>query len=559
MLLSKQIHKVDDRSQAQERLLVKVVQQNEETVEILRRVEEVVVGIAAGMKGGFEDIRRELSVTNVEGLEEVKELWIKKMADLDKAIATSGENSTKLIENQMKKLDAMFTAKLFDLDVPSEGIKAELQTIQKQLLEANIGRLNGEKNAEQRLVTIMTELKSLQTQLDRVEEMTTRIFTTMERGFGDIRKELLENANHEGLQELRELWLRKMNDLEKTLVMNGSNNSNGVELFEKQLKKMEMMINAKLLDLDLSISSISPQLNEVKQQLQEVLQGVHQGEENSQKKMDEMISELRGLQTELVEVIRLQSENSKNLAEVQSLSAIGQPSLTFSLLQGLVMIKNCIVNVNSRTCPTTFILIPVPRPSDDENKKKGFIKHLSTIHQTITSPRESLMNLLQDKYYLILICEVCRQHPDDQDLWYLIDKPKEIVGKILPLARAGLQFASAVNKLSSLGRIFGLPTPVLSDATFSDGIDFLNELESGTLSDYSELERVAMENYQNQEGTSSKGVSSGEAGYCVREFSLFLSKIDPAKRWAHLSSRVNEKGDLCYVCPRCLTEAASFP
>jgi hypothetical protein len=319
MLLSKQIHKVDDRSQAQERLLVKVVQQNEETVEILRRVEEVVVGIAAGMKGGFEDIRRELSVTNVEGLEEVKELWIKKMADLDKAIATSGENSTKLIENQMKKLDAMFTAKLFDLDVPSEGIKAELQTIQKQLLEANIGRLNGEKNAEQRLVTIMTELKSLQTQLDRVEEMTTRIFTTMERGFGDIRKELLENANHEGLQELRELWLRKMNDLEKTLVMNGSNNSNGVELFEKQLKKMEMMINAKLLDLDLSISSISPQLNEVKQQLQEVLQGVHQGEENSQKKMDEMISELRGLQTELVEVIRLQSENSKNLAEVQSL------------------------------------------------------------------------------------------------------------------------------------------------------------------------------------------------------------------------------------------------
>jgi hypothetical protein len=231
------------------------------------------------------------------------------------------------------------------------------------------------------------------------------------------------------------------------------------------------------------------------------------------------------------------------------------------------MIKNCIINVNSRTCPTTFILIPVPHPSDDENKKKGFIKHLSKIYKTIASPRETLLSLLQDKYYLILICEVCRQHPDNKELWYLIDKPKDIVGKILPLARAGLQFASAVNKLSSLGRIFGLPTPVFSDATFVEGIDFLNELEDGTLSEYSELERVAMENYQScsedQEGKESslRGLTTGEAGYCLREFSLFLSKIDPAKRWAHLSSRVNERGDLCYVCPRCLglAEAASAP
>jgi 3-dehydroquinate dehydratase len=322
MLLSRQIHKVDDRSQAQERLLVKVVQQNEETVEILRRVEEVVIGIADGMKVGFNEIRQELSATNEEGLLEVKELWVKKMGDLEKAIATGGEQSTKLVESQMKKLEAMFTAKLFDLDVPCDGIKTELQAIQKQLIEANTARLNGEKSAEKRLETILTELKSLQTQLDRVEAMTTRIFQTMERGFADIRKELLENSNAAGLQELRELWLRKVSDLEKTLAT--SRNSDGAsdamaiaEMMEKQLKKMEVMIDAKLLDLDLlSVSSISPQLDDVKQQLQEVLRSVHQGDRNSQKKLEEMMTDLRELQTELVEVIRLQGENSKNLTEV---------------------------------------------------------------------------------------------------------------------------------------------------------------------------------------------------------------------------------------------------
>jgi hypothetical protein len=70
------------------------------------------------------------------------------------------------------------------------------------------------------------------------------------------------------------------------------------------------------------------------------------------------------------------------------------------------------------------------------------------------------MDLLQDRYYIALVCEVCRLHPEDKELWYLIEKPKEIVGKILPLARAGLQFAFVLNKVSAVGRIFGLPTSV---------------------------------------------------------------------------------------------------
>lgn len=183
------------------------------------------------------------------------------------------------------------------------------------------------------------------------------------------------------------------------------------------------------------------------------------------------------------------------------------------------------------------------------------MKHLHQIHQALKSPRRALLNLLQEKYYIVLICESCRQHPENKELWYLIEKPKDIVGKILPLARAGLQFASAVNTISSLGRIFGLPTPVLSDSTFQEGSEFLDELENGSLSDYSELERVAEEN--NSQGMpSTGGISSGGMGYCIREFSAFLTKLDPNKRWGHLSPRVNERGDLCFICPTCVSNSS---
>jgi hypothetical protein len=164
------------------------------------------------------------------------------------------------------------------------------------------------------------------------------------------------------------------------------------------------------------------------------------------------------------------------------------------------------------------------------------------------------MDLLQDRYYIALVCEVCRLHPEDKELWYLIEKPKEIVGKILPLARAGLQFAFVLNKVSAVGRIFGLPTPVLQDSTLSSGIDFMDDLESGTLSDFAELDKIAEENY-NGGASPSSSLSSDKGGYCVREFSLFLTKVDPEKRWANLSSRVNERGDLCYVCPDCLVSS----
>jgi hypothetical protein len=311
--------KVSDRSQAQERLLVKVVQQNQENSKILKRVEKVVNGISDGLKQSFASLSQELSQDNREGLEEVKELWAKKMTDLERVVLAGGEESTKQIEKQMKKLEAMLTAKLLDLDVGSDQIKEELKNLRRDLMETNESRLKGEASAEGKLNTILVEMKSLQSQLDRVEQLTLRIFNSLESGLGDIRKELLASSNGEGLEELKQLWLKKMGDLERTILSSEARPTAG-EL-EKQMKKIEAMLNAKLLDLEINVTSLSPQLKEMKAQIGEVMGGLQRGEKQSEKKMKEMMVELKSLQTQLIEVIRLQTESSQNLNEV-SLSLI---------------------------------------------------------------------------------------------------------------------------------------------------------------------------------------------------------------------------------------------
>ena len=185
------------------------------------------------------------------------------------------------------------------------------------------------------------------------------------------------------------------------------------------------------------------------------------------------------------------------------------------------------------------------------------VGHLCGLYKAIRDPQGTVVSLLQDKYHIALICEACGCPSEDKDLWYEVSEPREIVGKILPLARAGLQVARALNKVSSLGRVFGLPTPVLEDSSFAAGREFLADLERGGLSEFAELQRLAEERDRSQQQAVGKTqvMSMGGMGYCIREFSEFLSREDPQRRWSRLSARVNEEGDLCYVCPSCVAKA----
>jgi hypothetical protein len=184
--------------------------------------------------------------------------------------------------------------------------------------------------------------------------------------------------------------------------------------------------------------------------------------------------------------------------------------------------------------------------------------HLSGLYKAVRSPKETVVSLLQDKYHIALLCEVCRLPDEDKRLWYEVREPRETVGRILPLARAGLSFACASNKVSALARFFGLPTPVLENSAFTAGREFLHDLETGGLSDYEELQRLAEEQFKDQSPAScSPSASMGESGYCLREFSRFLREHDPDEVWSRLSPRVSESGDLCFVCRSCLTLESS--
>jgi hypothetical protein len=186
------------------------------------------------------------------------------------------------------------------------------------------------------------------------------------------------------------------------------------------------------------------------------------------------------------------------------------------------------------------------------------LSHLADLYKAMSSPKETMLSLLQDKYHIALVCEVCRLPDEDKRLWYEVREPRETVGQILPLARAGLGFACGLNKVSALGRIFGLPTPVLNDSTFAVGREFLHDLERKGLSDYEELQKLVEVKFKEQNHVqkslsfSGAEVSIGETGYCLREFSRFLREHDPDEVWARLSPRVTEKGDLCFVCRSCL-------
>lgn len=309
MLLSRQIKRADDRSQAQERVLVKVVQQNQETLQTIQRVENSLALVSKALKDGFISLGQELSKVSTESLEEVKELWNKKVCDLERAIQIGGETSTKQIEKDMKKLEALLAAKLLDLDIGADRITQELKQLRRELISSNESRLLGDAQAETTMIAILTDLKSLQLQLTRVEHVTTRIFRGMECGFADLRKELA--SNFEGLNEFKDMWMKKMMDLEKTLIETPT-----IEAFEKQMKKIEALVNAKLLDLDASTITLSPQLLDMKQQLKDALVSYQAGQEKSDIKMKEVISELKSLQTQLSDVIHLQKENMQILNQV---------------------------------------------------------------------------------------------------------------------------------------------------------------------------------------------------------------------------------------------------
>lgn len=116
-----------------------------------------------------------------------------------------------------------------------------------------------------------------------------------------------------------------------------------------------------------------------------------------------------------------------------------------------------------------------------------------------------------------------------------------------------MSVACGINKVSSIARIFGIPTSVLESSYFDEAKLFLDELET-PLKEYRELKKEVEENSDNLNKPTSS-LSIGSLSYCIREFTLYLDEIDPKKKWCRLSRRIDEKGNVFFICSNCAMES----
>jgi hypothetical protein len=296
----------------------------------LDRVEGSLAQLTQQLFGVLVEIREELlqakTNSNEEALTELRDLWGTRMDNLERAISSSSENAEALIRREMKGLELKIVSKLCDLEVSMDPQRmvTELGKVRDELISGYRGRLEGDEASAQKLDQILSDMRSMQSQLDRVEEKMTQFFGNLTQCLGSVQQELQAKGNSEGLQEFRELWLGRMGDLEN-LICQSSDPSGSDSLavseaaIEKLVTKLDIKLSEKLFDFELSVENLTPQLAEVKQQLLGVAAGVREGDKKSQQQMESMMVELKGLQTQFVEVIRLQTELSLNLNEVCAL------------------------------------------------------------------------------------------------------------------------------------------------------------------------------------------------------------------------------------------------
>jgi ribosomal protein L44E len=99
-----------------------------------------------------------------------------------------------------------------------------------------------------------------------------------------------------------------------------------------------------------------------------------------------------------------------------------------------------IFNMNERIFPTSFVILEKEPFSfgRETDKLKAFQKvfrKLRDLYGALSDPVAAIESCLQKSIVLMLVCEVCGS---PMPPGYTITSPKMVVGKWLPLARAGI-------------------------------------------------------------------------------------------------------------------------
>ena len=126
------------------------------------------------------------------------------------------------------------------------------------------------------------------------------------------------------------------------------------------------------------------------------------------------------------------------------------------------------------------------------------------------------------------------------------------------MARRALKAAAVVNGIGKLGRLFGLPTPVIPEDWMDAAhraVGDIADKEDGSVADFAVMDAV----FQGEAGEladeeTGERRQQRQTGHCLREFKRFLAEKDKKNRWCDLS-RVLLPGqdEAVWVCPACRT------
>jgi len=215
---------------------------------------------------------------------------------------------------------------------------------------------------------------------------------------------------------------------------------------------------------------------------------------------------------------------------------------TERLEKGLEILRRTVVNLKQRTCPTLVIILP-RNPTDfiSLDHAASLIARAKTLF-CFDEWKGDLTELLLEKEYLALVCELCHQ---PQFPAIELTSPKEYLTKILPLAKVGLKVACSINNVSSLATLFGFPTLSLPTKQVDE---FMKQISESSLEDYESLQKRVQQVASN---SSSNEVSLNKNDYCAREFQRFLDTRNVPDKWCGLSAKVTDGGDVFFACKNC--------
>jgi hypothetical protein len=498
-----------------------VEHQVKETSVAVKVVHEEVIGLRADISRrllSMESIMRSLPA---DVADELGKNWQDKLKDVESAIETKNarrigvhlttlsSESRKIAKNDnLSELLTSFKEEIVGLITKSSASNEEEYRRQSGLL------IQGLRKVQARLDTQAVTL-------ERIEQGVQKNYISMDSGVREIQQSLQSNANDlEDLKLLHSSWKACVGTIEE--FMESKNSASMGTAFDDLKEYFESYAG----DLEKSLrDSIGKEFDDMKRK-------VFEGD-------GRVLAELRAVQAQLTEVLTLGKETRDKLA------------------QGLKMLQATVVNVNQRTCPTLFIM-SVPEEKEEKKEKaapakKGTRSSMAAVigkakklyaFATDSSVRHEM---LYDSLNLTLVCELCHQPQPDP---YKVSTPREFLVKMLPLAKVGIKVVCGLNAISKLGRLFGLPSPVIDKEDMDAAKEFVDAVGKSTLDDYKELqERARLE-------AGAAGLQAGEEqsmgeGYCAREFRRFLQAVDPKEQWSGLAAKVTPDGFVFFACAEC--------